>query len=362
MNTEQKNLKRLRNRVKALVKKNEGLCPQRSAGWFEARNIAISASEVSACLTNTEEICRPYIEEFNIQGFKIDGKCCSHFDDKEEYIIKKCRSFFGENVFKDSIYTLWGKKYEEIATRFYRQLKNTEVLEFGSLPHSRLNWIRASPDGITPDGVMLEIKCPFSRKINGIVPHHYWQQIQLQLEVADLDVCDFLECELVELENEELYLNFVPLEDQRKGILINILDEPDNSETKYIYPPDTLLTTEQFLEWADQTITQLNLNGKNAKKLYWVIVKWNIIVVNRRKDWFETVKPILKNTHKFFRNFQENPELFNKYKESIHLIKNKKHIDKYNETTCLIHTEFDVEEDFVMDYEQSDQDCLISDI
>jgi hypothetical protein len=357
LNVEDKNLKRLRARVKTLVKKNASLPPQRSPGWFEARNTAISASEVAACLTNTEEVCRPYIEEFNIENFKIDGKCCSHFDNKEEYIIKKCKSFFGENVFKDTIYTLWGKKYEEIATRFYRQFKNTDVLEFGSLPHSRLTWLRASPDGITPDGVMLEIKCPYSRKINGIVPFHYWQQIMLQLEVADLDICDFLECEIIELESEEVFLNTTVIpNDQQKGILLNIVSEPDNSESKYIYPPDNLILPLDFINWSKEVIsnigvplTKASLDGKvEVRCIYWLINKWNIIEVKRRKDWFETVKPILKDTHTFIRSLQNNPELFEKYNESIHLLKNKDFIEKYNKTSCLIHTEYDADDDFVM--------------
>jgi putative phage-type endonuclease len=370
-----KNLKKLQNRVKALVKKNASLPPQRSIGWFKARNIAISASEVAACLTNTEEICRPYIEEFNIM-LKIDGKCCSHFDNKEEYIIKKCRSYFGENVFKDSIYTLWGKKYEEIATRFYRILKNTDILEFGSLPHSKFDWIRASPDGITPDGVMLEIKCPFSRKINGTVPFHYWQQIMIQLFCSNLDVCDFLECELKEIDEESFYnytLNNFPSSDvisgenPQKGIIINILDEPNNSETKYVYPPDNLVSYEDYIKWSNTKICELALQKKRACCLYWIIVKWNIIKVKARKDWIETIKPILKDTHKFIRNLQNKPELFEEYKESINLVKNKKYIEKYNETICLIdiddinidNSELNVSEE--INYEMEDNLCLISD-
>ena len=162
----QKELKRLQSKVKNLIKKNSQAPTQRSPEWYIARCIAINASEANSCLTHTEEICRDYITQFNLPDFKLDGKCCSHFDTKEDFIVNKGRSFFGENVFKDSIFTLWGKKYEEIATRLYRQVYNVEVLEFGSLPHPKLNWLRCSPDGITPNGTLLEIKCPFKRKIN----------------------------------------------------------------------------------------------------------------------------------------------------------------------------------------------------
>jgi hypothetical protein len=354
---DEKRKKHQQNRVKVLLKKPQPV--QRSRDWFDLRNTRITASDVSCCLTNTEEVCRPYIDEFKIEGFKIDGKCCSHFDTKEDFIIKKCKAFFGENVFKDSVYTLWGKKYEEIATRLYRIKYNTQVIEFGLLPHSRLTWLGASPDGITPDGIMLEIKCPYSRKINGVVPFHYWQQMQIQLETCDLDICHFLECEILELENEDQFMKYELQEGQEKGILINILDEVDNSEQKYIYPPDNLSTDNDFVNWSD---TQITLQQpKIAKKVFWVITKWNVINVNRRKDWFEHVKPILKETHRYFRNLQERPVLFQNYEESIHLIKNKKFIEKYNQTTCLIHTELDEADEFVdlFDMEMEEQKCLL---
>lgn len=344
-------LKRMRRKVQNLRKKPQPV--QRSPEWYEMRTMRITASECAACLTNIEAVCKPYIEEFNVDK-KLDNKCVSHFDTKEEYIIKKCKSFFGENVFKDSIFTLWGKKYEEIATRFYRQQNNTQIIEFGLLPHPRLKWLGASPDGITPDGIMLEIKCPFSRKINGIVPFHYWTQIQIQLEVADLERCDFLECEIKELTCEVEFLELEITENQQKGILINIIEEADNSETKYIYPPDNLLTPEQFIGWSDVVMNRLSNEGKPAKCIYYFIHKWNVIIVNRRKDWFHNVRTTLKETHSFIRMLQDNKDSFTKYEESVNSIKNKKFIDKYNNTVCLIQT--DLETDFEYSDVENDSD------
>ena len=352
---------RLRKKVKYLQTKK--VPAQRSPEWFDLRNTRITASDVSCCLTNTDEICKPYIEEFDIQGFKVDGKCCSHFDTKEDFVIKKCKAFFGENVFRDSIYTLWGKKYEEIATRFYRQKYNTPVIEFGLLPHPRLRWLGASPDGITPDGVMLEIKCPFSRKINGIVPFHYWHQMQVQLETTDLDLCHFLECEIKEVGSEDEFSAFILEDGQEKGLLLNILNEPNNSESKYIYPPDGLKSEAEFLSWSTEHISRLcGEEGIVAKPVYWIITKWSVIDVKRRKDWFEYVKPILKESHTFFRRLQDNPVLFQKYEESMYLIKNKKFIDKYDQTTCLIDTdlEYEKEGDFIMaDDIEEERICLL---
>lgn len=352
---QQSTIRRLRNRVKTLQKKPQPA--QRSPEWYKLRNTRITASEVASCLFKTDKVCKNYIEEFNLTDFKIDPtKSVSHYDTREEYIIKKCRAFYGENVFLDSIYTLWGKKYEEVATRLYRKMFNTDVLEFGLLPHPRLSWLGASPDGITPDGVMLEIKCPFSRKIDGIVPFHYWTQMQLQLEVCELERCDFLECEIKELESEEAFLKQMNVQMNSdwcdfKGILINILDEPKNSETKYIYPPDILNSAEEYISWSNIEIENLKKQDKEASCIYYYIVKWNIINVKRSKEWFNNVKKTLKETFDLIKKLQEDTDLFIKYKESIHMIKNREFLEKYNSTTCLIASEIDNDIHYQEQYE-----------
>jgi hypothetical protein len=362
-----KNVIWLRNRVKTLMKKPQNA--QRSPEWYKDRNTKITGSEIAYCLMTTPEVCQIYLDTYNIDKTKFKfnpNKSLSHFDTKEEYIIKKCASFFGENVFRDSVYTLWGKKYENIATRLYRQEYKTDVLEFGFLSHSRLNWLGMSPDGITPDGIMLEIKCPFSRKITeGIPPLWYWVQCQLQLECADLEECHFLECEITEFPSEEEYLQQNIQPKQQKGILINKLDEPDNSEEKYIYPPDDLITEQDFLNWANQ------YDANVYQRLYFFIHKWNVTIIYRSREWFNTIKEDIRQTHKFIRSLQEDKELFLKYKESIFQLKNKEYLEKYHNTECLIQTDiesegeddrnFDNQMDFEYENKKSDsQQSLIT--
>ena len=38
---------------------------------------------------------------------------------------------------------------------------------------------------------MLEIKCPTKRPITGFIPEYYHYQVQGQLEVCNLNYCDF---------------------------------------------------------------------------------------------------------------------------------------------------------------------------
>jgi hypothetical protein len=54
-------------------------------------------------------------------------------------------------------------------------------------------FIAGSPDGITASGRLIEVKCPFRRKPNGVVPAHYVHQVQTLMHILQLKVCDFIE-------------------------------------------------------------------------------------------------------------------------------------------------------------------------
>ena len=72
---------------------------------------------------------------------------------------------------------------------------------------------------------MLEIKNPTTRKISGIPKKEYWIQMQIQMEVWDLDECDFLETVYKEYESEEDFNkdgdSFIKnANGKRKGIIV----------------------------------------------------------------------------------------------------------------------------------------------
>ena len=383
------NLTRLRNRVKCLLKKPQPV--QRSVEWFKNRNTLITASEAASCLTLSKKVCERYVNLYNLENFKYnDSKCANTYENVEEYIIKKCKAFNGEKVFHDSVYTLWGKKYEQIAVNLYKKLKNTDVYDFGLLRHPYLKWLGASPDGITPDGVMLEIKCPYSRKIkNSEPPFHYYCQVQIQLEVGLLEQADFMECEIKEVDTLEEYLEIkngiLPIskkESKKKkspkkseiitttdknidntittevtevtevteesnseesinnkmipppphGIIINLLNEPDNSEQKYIYQDNS--NTLDPIHWAEKETE--SLDPESYKILYYYIPNYNILNIKRDRIWFETVKDDIKKVHDKVIFYQNNKDEFLKLVESMNSEKNKKHIDAFNNSVCLL--------------------------
>jgi putative phage-type endonuclease len=141
---------------------------QRSPEWFQQRNNAITASDIPTVLGENK------------------------YKTSKSLLLDKCGAT--EKPFVGNSATRWGTHYEDIAIEKYSMLRNKEVLSFGLLIHPEYSWLGGSPDGITTDGILLEVKCPLRRKIvHGEVPHHYISQVLLNLEICDLELAHFIE-------------------------------------------------------------------------------------------------------------------------------------------------------------------------
>jgi len=89
-----------------------------------------------------------------------------------------------------------GNKTEPEARSVYERQTGNSVIQFGLLTDSENigHFLAASVDGITTDGIVVEIKCPYSRKIiQGKVPEYNQDQVQAQLEVTGLDIAHYFE-------------------------------------------------------------------------------------------------------------------------------------------------------------------------
>jgi putative phage-type endonuclease len=95
----------------------------------------------------------------------------------------------------------YGLEMEPIARAKYEEFFEVKVTEIGFLTpdedHNYHEWIGISPDGVLPDGGLLEIKCPLARTHfeyieKNVLPSEYRYQIQGQLFVSGASYCDFM--------------------------------------------------------------------------------------------------------------------------------------------------------------------------
>ncbi len=91
----------------------------------------------------------------------------------------------------------FGTLHEEPARKALEKRFKTRIYDLGLGIHEKHTWLGASPDGIAvlADGTvnLIEIKCPYYRKITRKIPFDYWVQMQIQMEVWDVDGCIYSE-------------------------------------------------------------------------------------------------------------------------------------------------------------------------
>ena len=199
----------------------------------------------------------------------------------------------------------WGQKFEPLSVLIYEHKYNTKVEDFGCIQHPTHKFVGASPDGINVDkisdryGRMLEIKNVVSRDINGIPKKEYWIQMQLQMEVCDLDDCDFLETKFTEYTDSNAYNNDIISNGKMKGIIIYF--HTKEGKPFYVYKPLDLVEEEDITKWEDDTLSLYQSDKYNytyMKFIYWKLEVFSCVLVLRNKDWFKNNIPQLEKVWK----------------------------------------------------------------
>jgi putative phage-type endonuclease len=161
---------------------------QRSQEWLDLRENMITASDAASAIGE------------------------SRYESEDAFVKKKVlRTKFAGNAA-----TAHGTLLEPIVRDLYDKKYNRKSHEIGLVQHRDYPWLGASPDGVTEDGILIEIKCPLTRKIEPNVPKHYWPQVQLQLEITDLEECDFVQYRPAKDENSEAEFVVVRVHRDRK--------------------------------------------------------------------------------------------------------------------------------------------------
>ena len=280
---------------------------QRSPEWFAIRYKIISASDASSVLGKNIK----FVSESETSKLLFKNGFKSKKDLIKVKILKK-------DSFTGNVYTEHGVIFEEVANLIYQKRNNTNVIDFGLVLHPTINFLGASPDGITQDGIMLEIKCPYKRNLTNKIPSNYWVQMQLQLECCNLDICHFVEIKVQFYENNIDYYNDTSIDNPlftqnnlEKGILIKYVDE--NNKNIYIYPSYNNYKHNDTLElWSKNTYNYYINKYSNVEFKYWKITEYSLIEVNRDVNWFKQTLPIFRDFWNKILFYRENMDEFNK--------------------------------------------------
>ena len=227
-----------------------------------------------------------------------------------QLIYEKCKPLVKQGTDEEGVQMVntnsplhWGQKYEPLSVMVYEDKYKTTVEDFGCIKHNKYAFLGASPDGINVDhksaryGRMLEIKNVVNREINGIPKKEYWIQTQLQMEVCNLDECDFLETKFVEYPSHQAYLHDTAEDEDRldlskdkkqKGIIIQFYAK--DGKPFYAYKPLNIIDSNSVSEWEETIISKYQdapYNYTFIKYIYWKLEIISCVLVCRNKEWFK---------------------------------------------------------------------------
>jgi putative phage-type endonuclease len=238
------------------------LIKQRTTEWYEARKTRLTASDL-------DEAIKPSNDRLAM---------------KKAGILEDTTNYNTLPPLK------WGTMFEAMAIRSYSQERDDiTVHEFGLIKHPLLENFGASPDGINDLGIMIEIKCPYSRTIvDNSIPNKYYKQIQGQLAVCELEECDYVECDFQTYEDIPQYIQDNKDSTTRHGVIAEYKNR-QTDEYEYIYS-DNYLTASA----ASENINNKIMAYTNNDLLFLKVTPWKLRNINVQRISFD--KELWENT------------------------------------------------------------------
>jgi len=243
--------------------------PQRSDEWYRQFGKILTASEFSALfVTNKRRRDLVYSKANPAMDVSINFR-------------HACPT---ENMSA----TGWGIRFEPVVKQLLEHRDKWKVYESGRIHHRTNTHLAASPDGIVEDspnpldiGKLVEIKCPYSRVIGREIPSDYWIQMQIQMEVTDLDECEYVECTLVSKRPNQMevdlsgttYQGFVYLCKSDVG-------EGTSFDYRYIYG-----------EVGSSEMPDLPEGYVCVETIPWGLKAWHRKLVSRDRAWYTATIP-----------------------------------------------------------------------
>lgn len=151
---------------------------QRTATWFGERTGCLTASRMACAL-----------------AFKKDGtEAKERADYKREILAERLTGQVVPHYVTAAMQ--WGTDQEPAAKMAYEGVTGNLVLDAPFVPHPRIEFCGASPDGFVDDG-LIEVKAPTTSKhiawmLAGVVPEEYKPQMLLQMACTGRRWCDFV--------------------------------------------------------------------------------------------------------------------------------------------------------------------------
>lgn len=227
---------------------------QRTTTWLTIRRTKITASQLSCVLADSS--CK------NFWAYRFRNM----YRNKSTLLKDKLRVDdiqSEDNSYKNMIMN-HGVINESVAIRRAMDLYNIpilhetnekgdiEAIDFGLLEHPKYHYIAGSPDGVTMDGSLIEVKCPWSEKKKnkmhaGMVPDQYYIQMQVLMEIMNLRQAYFINYTPADaIRNEKCCITIVPRNKLFFHSLLLPLATDFHTELMLLMKQNAITTTTSF--------------------------------------------------------------------------------------------------------------------
>jgi hypothetical protein len=185
----------------------------------------------------------------------------------------------------------WGIRFEPVVKQIYEWKYGVTMKELGRLHHQTDPRCTASPDGLIYDcpknerrGRLIEIKCPVTREMNGTIPKDYYAQMQMQLHVTGLDICDYVEASFSSpyprIERQE-----GPSQFDGYIALVRYAESRGTQDFYYVYSPIQAEADWQPEHAEDEEIVEI---------IPWRLMRWSEQQVMRSEEWWRSLQPFIE--------------------------------------------------------------------
>jgi len=241
--------------VKILLERPQ--IPQRTADWYAQASTVLTASEFSSLYASERQYANLVIAKASppLPRLTANRLACptgemSPFD--------------------------WGIRFEPVVKQIFQRRWSVKILDSGRIIHPTDTHLAASPDGLLLGGArtgrLIEIKCPISREIGGAIPFDYWCQMQIQMEVTDIDECEYLEVRLESAHPKKM--KCVPVDPLEEGLM-------------WLLKRDMVDTTEYIYAYTEGDMTMLTSNGWSLHEtIPWALASFHTVTLQRDPKWF----------------------------------------------------------------------------
>ena len=189
----------------------------------------------------------------------------------------------------------WGIRFEPVVKQIYEHLHGNTITELGRMIHPIDPRCAASPDGLIYEtGRLIEIKCPVSREIDGTIPKDYYHQMQMQLHVTGLHVCEYVEASFSSAYNNEP-VKEGPTYYYGSIALVRYAEIKAGQEFYYAYGPVN----------CDDWTPMIDTDEDIIEIIPWRLYQWSKQIVHKSEEWWRTTHELIEE---FWRDVEKHKQ------------------------------------------------------